>query len=151
MIRLIIMKLGNTLNHSDFISTLYVVLGDLNFPYINWDTYTGPESNPQLFADLSFDLNLTQLILQHTHRNGNILDVVLTNSNVIHNTNVPLKLPDGLTSDHFAVTFLISDYILKALLCIIHMMPLTILKQTGRAYLVSLQAAISLRALNLGM
>ena len=57
------------------------------------------------FCDLIFELDLSQIIKTATHKQGNILDLVLTNleTNLI-NIDVysdPMSFP----SDHFAITF----------------------------------------------
>lgn len=56
-----------------------IIVGDLNLPGANWDTYTGVSSFTQDFCEIAFNLNLMQLINQPTHRKRNILDVILTN------------------------------------------------------------------------
>ena len=57
----------------------FIIMGDLNFPDIDWGTITGCNRFSSLFCDLTFNLNLSQLIHHPTHIKGNILDVVLTN------------------------------------------------------------------------
>ena len=53
-----------------------------------------------------FNLNLTQLIDQPTHINGNILDLILTNTeNLVCNVSVYSTPPFLISSDHFLITF----------------------------------------------
>ena len=61
----------------------FFIMGDLNFPDIDWHTITGSNRFSSLFCDLTFDLNLSQLIHHPTHNKGNILDLVLTNDNTL--------------------------------------------------------------------
>ena len=79
----------------------FTILGDLNLSDVCWDGYCGVSSISQSFADLAYNLNLTQLVSQPTHRAGNILDVVLTNTEVFHNLQITSDLPFSLQSDHF--------------------------------------------------
>ena len=83
-----------------------ILIGDFNFPSINWDLLQGNTPITNSFCDLIFDLNLTQLIDQPTHSGGNILDLVLTNiENSI--TSLTIQSANFLTfnSDHSAITF----------------------------------------------
>ena len=50
-----------------------------NVPDINWLTPVGSTHFSNQFCDLVFDLNLSQLVDSSIHRQGNILDLVLTN------------------------------------------------------------------------
>ena len=56
-----------------------LVVGDFNFPDINWDTMTSTAQSSSLFCDYVFENNLTQMIQCPTHIKGNI-HLVLTNS-----------------------------------------------------------------------
>ena len=57
-----------------------LILGDFNFPDIDWDLLNGGTRFSSCFCDLLVDLNLHQLVPSSTHKAGNILDLVLTNS-----------------------------------------------------------------------
>ncbi len=87
-----------------------VILGDFNFPDINWDTLSGSSPGAKLLCDFTSDQNLCQLVEDPTHSKGNILDIVLTNSpEVISNLIVqPLSYLPCLSSDHHPITFQIS-------------------------------------------
>ena len=86
-------------------SSNITILGDLNLPDVCWDGYCGISSSSQSYVDLAYDLNLTQLVSHPTHRAGNILDVILTNTEVLHDVKILSDLPFSLQSDHFMVLF----------------------------------------------
>ena len=52
-----------------------------------------------------FELNLNQQITEPTHKGGNLLDVILTNTVCIENITVRATLPYGLSSDHYLINF----------------------------------------------
>jgi len=54
-------------------------VGDFNYPDISWTDLVGDTTCSNLFCELVFDSNLTQLVDVPTHVRGNILDLVLTN------------------------------------------------------------------------
>ena len=83
----------------------FTILGDLNLSDVHWDRYYGASSQSQQFADLAYDLNLTQLVSNPTHKAGNLLDVVLTNTDVFYDIQTLTNLPTGLYSDHFMIVF----------------------------------------------
>ena len=83
----------------------FTILGDLNLPDVHWDRYYGTSSQSQQFADLAYDLNLTQLVSNPTHKAGNLLDMVLTNTDVFYDIQTLTNLPTGLYSDHFMIVF----------------------------------------------
>ena len=80
-------------------------LGEFNFPDTDLAAYSSSYPLSLSFCDIAFKLNLTQLIDVPTHIAGNILDVVLTNTDAIYNVSVNSKFPPGLSSDHFMITF----------------------------------------------
>ena len=83
----------------------FTILGDLNLPDVHWDRYYGVSSQSQQFAGLVYDLNLTQLVSNPTHKAGNLLDVVLTNTDVFYDIQTITNLPTGLCSYHFMIVF----------------------------------------------
>lgn len=86
-------------------STVSVFDGDFNLPDIQWDTLSSTSSSSSAFCDFVFDNSLIQLINQPTHVKGNILDLVLTNSeDSITNLTVASDTK-WITTDHFEVTF----------------------------------------------
>ena len=56
-----------------------ILLGDFNFPNIDWNSLTGSTHSTNLFCDLVFDLNLKQMVNFPAHLKGNTLDLVLAN------------------------------------------------------------------------
>ena len=59
----------------NFIRTLpqsnnIVIVGDFNYPDIDWLTLSGTNLNSSLFCDLIFDTNLVQLVETSTHSAG---------------------------------------------------------------------------------
>ena len=84
-----------------------LILGDFNFPDIDWDLLNGGTGFSSCFCDLVVDLNLRQLVPSFTHKAGNILDLVLTNSdNLIDDVVILETFPRGLSSDHFNLLLL---------------------------------------------
>ena len=83
-----------------------ILLGDFNYPDIDWNSYSGSSSQSSDFCDLISELNLRQLVVSPTHRAGNILDLILTNNDqIIHDIVVYNTLPSDLSSDHFIILF----------------------------------------------
>ena len=81
-----------------------IILGDFNLPDINWSSLSGTSSFSKQFCDFIFDSNLTQLVESPTYTEGNILDIVLTKSNIVHDVYVDMS-DYSITSDHHIVTF----------------------------------------------
>ena len=59
----------------------FYVLGDFNLPNMDW-TIPGTDFNDsyECFLDFFTDNFLTQLIKSQTHKNGNILDLLICNN-----------------------------------------------------------------------
>ena len=62
-----------------------LIVQDLNLPDVYWNTYSGCTTISITYAEMIFDLNLMQLIDSPTHITGNILDVILTNTDYRRN------------------------------------------------------------------
>jgi len=85
-----------------------ILLGDFNFPDINWTTLSGSSARSNKFCDLLFQLNITQIIDKPTHNLGNILDLVITNNeDIIQNLNIHPQHYKPIPTDHFVITFTI--------------------------------------------
>ena len=85
-----------------------LILGDFNFPNINWDncTVSSRHMGQDIFLDRMVSLGLSQLIREPTHRSGNVLDLVFVSEpNLIQNLEVKPPIPG---CDHHLVTGLIS-------------------------------------------
>ena len=87
-----------------------VLLGDFNLPHINWETMCGNCRASEDLCDMTFELNLVQLITYPTHIHGNILDLILTNDEDLI-TNVSVNSPEcsQISSDHFPISFSINQ------------------------------------------
>ena len=85
-----------------------VLVGDFNLPDINWNTLSASSSVSELFCDFVYNHNLAQLVYEPTHIRGNILDLVLTNSDdrVINTSVIPNQ--HLMQSDYFIITFQIT-------------------------------------------
>ena len=85
------------------------IIGDLNFPDLSASEWrSGLSSNTSLssnFLEITNQLGLIQCIGEPTHRHGNILDVLLTNSPQSL-TNVVVNEENSFcSSDHFPISF----------------------------------------------
>ena len=81
------------------------IIGDLNPESVNWENNSSSDNTQSLFLDLFNNLGLTQVTNSPTHRHGNILDILLTDSsNMIED----LAIADPgcfIQSDHSPITF----------------------------------------------
>ena len=83
-----------------------IVVGDFNFPDIDWATFCGSSSISNKFCDLLFQLNLSQLVTQPTHNHGNILDLVITSDeDIIQDLTVHPCHYQPIPSDLFIMSF----------------------------------------------
>ena len=79
-----------------------ILLGDFNFPDINWNNLSSSSPPGNLFCEFVFDHSLHQFVDLPTHTKGNILDLVLCKSHTLIN-NISVcsnELLSGLISDH---------------------------------------------------
>ena len=84
-------------------------MGDFNLPDINWNTLSSTSQLSNVFCDLVFKLNLSQLVDMPTHNQGNILDLIFTNDEeLFHTITVHPHEAFPLCSDHYPITFDIS-------------------------------------------
>ena len=80
-----------------------VVGGDFNAPDVHWCMLTTSYPSSSFLCNTIFDKNLVQLITQGTHKCGNILDLVLSNSQDRTNFVVVDKELCRSISDHYPV------------------------------------------------
>ena len=86
--------------HSLPLTNNTIIVGDFNYPDIDWLTLSGTNLNSSSFCDFIFDINFVQLIETPTHIAGHTLDLVLTNYNCgIQN----LTLDSKLSPHHFSM------------------------------------------------
>ena len=65
-------------------NTLFI--GDLNLPDADWEVYGGNSLIADEFAEMAYNYNLTPYVTGPTHRDGNTLDIVLSNLDNIYHT-----------------------------------------------------------------
>ena len=80
-------------------------VGDLNLPFADWDSSRSPVPMEQGFIDSFGNLAFPQLVSQPTHKSGNILDVLLTNSSSTVDDILVLDEHSLCKSDHFPISF----------------------------------------------
>ena len=74
----VISNLTQIIDANPLADTIFV--GDFNMPDVQWDTLSSTSSISRAFCDFVFDNSLAQLVSHPTHVQGNILDLVLSNS-----------------------------------------------------------------------
>ena len=74
-------------------------LGDFNFPSIDWNTYSSSNASESHFIDFIVDHGLSQFVNEASHRSTNILDLVLSNQNVL------VSNGKHMFSDHYPIFF----------------------------------------------
>lgn len=86
-----------------------ILLGDFNFPDIVWSALDSSSLGSDLFCEFIFDHDLVQLIDVPTHNKGNLLDLVLSNSDsLVHDLFVDSHSTLPSFSDHYIISFSIS-------------------------------------------
>ncbi|MCP4460445.1 MAG: hypothetical protein GY816_20850 [Cytophagales bacterium] len=83
----------------------HFVIGDFNFPEINWSESQSTTELGRNFIDLFNDLGLTQLIQQATHEKGKTLDLLFSNSVAAVSDIVVLEKNEICSSDYFGIKF----------------------------------------------
>ncbi len=82
------------------------IIGDFNAPDINWASLCVISTYSSALCDFIFDNNLIQLVNVATHLKGNILDLVITESEqFVKNLTVFTPNQPPLCSDHSVITF----------------------------------------------
>ena len=77
-----------------------LIVGDFNYPGIDWTSHSGPGDSQKLI-DLSLDKFWEQNVTFPTHKSGNILDLVFSDSGLVGDINNDGQLG---SSDHCIVT-----------------------------------------------
>ena len=80
-----------------------ILVGDFNFPDIDWSSLTGNSVSSNCFCEFVFDCNLTQHVMGATHVKGNILDLIITSPNIVIDE---VTILSSHFSDHFIVSFI---------------------------------------------
>jgi len=83
-----------------------IIFDDFNMPDINWSTLTGSSIVSNNFCEFVFQSNLDQVVTSPTHKHGNVLDLVLTDSaeSIVDLIVHPLEY-QCISSDHHLITF----------------------------------------------
>ena len=97
----------SALLHSNPGNTI-VLVGDFNLPDVTWDRLTATSTPSRNFCDFIFDNALLQISDKPTHTGGNILDLIITNSDdCVRNLTIHSS-GHLVISDHFTLTFHLS-------------------------------------------
>ncbi len=80
---------------------------------VSWDVLTSAVPIEQSFVNSFVDLGLVQCINQSTHQKGNILDILLTNSEASIADLQVLDKDSVCRSDHFPINFKIKVKVCK--------------------------------------
>lgn len=100
--------LQNVLSTLESLSTEYdiIVTGDFNVPDINWHNLSAATYFSSSLCSVLFAKNLQQLILEPTHKQGNILDLVLaSNPERLQHLMISNITSHLCKSDHFLIEF----------------------------------------------
>ena len=92
------------------ISDPVIIVGDLNCPDIIWDLLDSSSLLSSSLCDLVFEFQLSQLVDTPTHSKGNILDLILTNSEHLIN-DISVGTSPFSNSDHLPISFLIQSHL----------------------------------------
>ena len=97
------LHLSNVINRKKFQN--YIVVGDFNFPDINWSASSTTTELGHNFMQLLNNFGFIQLINEPTHEKGRTLDLLFSNKlRAIEGVNV-LGKNEICSSDHFGITF----------------------------------------------
>ena len=82
-----------------------VIVGDMNFPNVNWTDFVTTDPTEQLFLNMFGNISLEQLIDTPTHIKSNILDYLMTDiAHLVKNLSVDSNnLICGC--DHYPIKF----------------------------------------------
>ena len=87
------------------------IVGDLNLESVDWHRNTASNNTHTQYINLLCDLGLSQLILHPTHRSGNTLDILLSDSShLVQNLEV-MPIGAHINLDHSPLKFLIHTHI----------------------------------------
>lgn len=83
-----------------------ILLGDFNFPDIDWDSLSGHHPHSNIFCDIVYRFNLLQYVEQPTHKMGNTLDLVLSNdTDLVNDLSIDSSQNHSPLSDNFKISF----------------------------------------------
>lgn len=81
-----------------------IITGDFNVPDMNWSALIGESYQSTILGEFIFEQNLVQLIDVSTHKDGNILDLVMTNSPERVTRSSVESFPCCTESDHYLIS-----------------------------------------------
>ena len=91
-----------------------IIIGDFNSPRVDWHTLSGHTYFSNQLYDLIFQFNMTQLVTSSTHTEGNLLDLVITDSpNLINLLTIHSHKSIPITSDHYLISFTVQHCSVK--------------------------------------
>ena len=94
------------------VSTPFILLGDFNLPKINWNTFTAEGNSSEIFLDFCIENGLTQCVNSATHKDGNILDLILCNpTGMSHLVSNSVDCPLSSSCDHNLLSITLSSSI----------------------------------------
>ena len=94
-------------------SSPFVLLGDFNLPKINWCSLTAEGHSAEVFLEYCIENGLTQCVNSATHKDGNILDLVLCNpTGMNHLISNSIDCPLTSTCDHHQLSIILSSPII---------------------------------------
>ena len=89
------------------------IAGDSNLDSVDWHRNTASNNTHKPFLNLFSDLGLSQLVFEPTHRSGNILDILLSDSpHLVENLQV-MSVGEHVNSDHSPLKFSIRTCVIK--------------------------------------
>ena len=100
----------NTL--TECISTLehnfecFYLIGDLNMPYIDWESLTSTKQAGDIFTDYCAKMDLCQYICESTSKHDSVLDLLLCDElSYRHISSIEVLPPLSTTCDHNVIQF----------------------------------------------
>ena len=102
----VVIDLCNTLKSLVLTDAPLFILGDFNFPDIDWNIPSCPDNSysDRTFLDFCSNYSLTQCIDYPTHDQGNILDLLLYNDKAKHLINNHFISSPPWHTDHFLIS-----------------------------------------------
>ena len=98
-------KINRTIESTNSINNNLIIMGDFNYPDINWSTNNCNSQASEQFVDTIHNMFLSQIVEQPT-RGNTILDLILTSdTNMTHDIDVGEPL---VSSDHNCIRFLLN-------------------------------------------
>ena len=89
------------------------IIGDMNFPKVNWGDFVSTDPTEQLFLNTFGNLSLEQLVEAPTHIKGNILDYLITDSVHLVKKLIVDPCHPICVSDHHVIKFDLSLNVLR--------------------------------------